>query len=271
MRFSPAFHAASARARIHPALTSFADECRDTVVRILAYVGALALLGVIVFYAANPLTDAALGAATEPASRPGWSVASRSHPAFAVSQFDAPGKTAGYEILRHPDGGRKDVLRLAAPGEPPAVEIEIYRLGAERPALPPQADLAARMDPSGTATIQNAGVLDSKFGPVALFSLAGAASPAAGCLGFVKAVETAPLRLSGWTCQGDTGPQRRAAAACLLDRLVLLAAGGDPATADVFARAELRRGACPANQRGASAASGDWVTTLQEPRLRGGL
>jgi hypothetical protein len=37
-----------------------------------------------------------------------WGVATRSYPAFAVSQSDISGKTETYEILRRPEGGRKD-------------------------------------------------------------------------------------------------------------------------------------------------------------------
>ena len=67
----------------------------------------------------------------EPAAKAGWSLATRSYPAFAVSQFDLNGKTETYEIFRHPEGGRKDVLRWAAQGEKPVAELEIYRPGRE--------------------------------------------------------------------------------------------------------------------------------------------
>jgi hypothetical protein len=39
---SPEYHA-----RIHSMLTSFADECVATLARLIAYVGALALLGMV--------------------------------------------------------------------------------------------------------------------------------------------------------------------------------------------------------------------------------
>lgn len=269
MRSSPALRAAASRHRIHPALDSFADECRDAVLRVMAYVGALALIGLIVFYTANPLTDAAITAATTAEAGPGWSVATRSQPAYALSQLDWPGKTETTEILRHPDGGRKDILRLATPGEPVAAEIEIYRVGSETSRATAEAALAARMDPGGTATIETAGVIDTKFGPVPLFSLAGGDRPSGSCLGFVKAIDAASLRISGFSCRGDTAPQRRTAVACLLDRLVLLS--GDAATAAAFAQAELRRGSCGPNQSAASAASADWLTGPQDPSLRGRL
>lgn len=269
MRSSPALRAAASRHRIYPALQSFAEECRDTLLRTMAYVGALALIGLIVFYTANPLTDAAITAATTAEAGLGWSVATRSQPAYALSQLDWPGKAETTEILRHPDGGRKDILRLAAPGEPVAAEIEIYRIGRETSRVAAEAALAARMDPAGTATIETAGVIDTKFGPVPLFSLTGSDRPAGSCLGFVKAIDAASLRISGFSCRGDSGPQRRTAVACLLDRLVLLS--GDAATAAAFAQAELRRGSCAPNQSAASEASADWITGLQDPLLRGRL
>ena len=259
-----------ARARIHPALRSFADECRDAAMRMLAYVGALALIGMIVFYAANPLTEAAISAATTPAERSGWSVATRSPPAFAVSQHEKAGKSAEYEILRHPGGGRKDVLRFGPAGQPPTAEIEIYRLGSEATRdVPPAAELAARMDPDGTRATQHAGLIETKFGPVTLLGLTGGTGTAPACLGFVKPVEQAGLRIAGWSCTGDSAPQRRATIACLLDRLVLLSAGNDAAVAEVFARAELRRSGCGLDRP--LTASTDWIFSGRDPDLRGRL
>ncbi|PZA10849.1 hypothetical protein DNX69_16025 [Rhodopseudomonas palustris] len=268
MRSHPALRAAPLSSRIHPALRGFADECRETVVRILAYVGALALIGIVVFYAANPLTDAAITAATD-ATAPGWSVAEHSSPAFAISQLDWPGKVETQQVLRHPGGGRKDILRIAAAGAPTAAEIEIYRFGREASGQAAEAELAARMEPEGAGGIETAGVIETKFGPVTLFAPAGGLQSDGACLGFIKPIEAAGLRISGFSCRGATGPERRAAAACLLDRLVLLS--GDAATAAAFAQAELRRGRCTPNHIPTASAPADWVTGLQDPVLRGRL
>ena len=54
----------------------------------------------------------------------------------------------------------------------------------------------------------------------------------------------------------------------MLNRLVLLTAGNDPKLAELFARAELKRGSCAA---ATSAVSADWVTAAQNPLLRGRL
>ena len=257
--------------RIHPALTSFADECCGTLARLIAYVGMLALLAIVGVHLWDRIPDIA---DAEPAAPPAsWSAASRQHPAFAVTPLDSSDKTEAYEILRHPGGGRKDIFRWGPPGVWPVAELEIYRPGAEPgQSEPVTTDLAARMGSQlnfdGRAGIEAAGVVDSKFGHVTLLHLAGGADGARSCLGFIKRVDEPGLQISGWSCQGETLPARRAAISCMLNRLVLLTAGNDPKLAELFARAELRRGGCAT---ATSAISADWVTTAQNPLLRGRL
>jgi hypothetical protein len=258
-------HDPNERARIHSALTSFADECCGTLARLVLYVGALALLAIVGLHFWDELPARDIG----PAARAVWSPATRSYPAFAVSQPESFEKTASYEILRHPGGGRKDVLRWAAAAEKPVAELEIYRPGDEvSESGPALAELADRMDPNGARELEAAGIIDSKFGAVTLLRLAGLArGDAPACLGFLKRLDQADLRISGWSCQGDTLPARRAAVGCILNRLTLLTAGNDPKLAELFARAELRRGSCtPANT---AAAAANWVTENENPQLRG--
>jgi hypothetical protein len=246
---------------IHPALSSFADECTGTLARLFAYVGILALLAIVGIHLWDQRPDLSL----EPAAPLGWSTATRSSQAFAISQPEFTGKTDSYEILRHPLGGRKDIIRWVVTGEKPAAEVEIYRPGGElSQAEPATSDIAARMNASGHE-LEAAGVVDSKFGPVALFRLAGHAEEASTCLGFMKNLDNPTLRMSGWTCQGDTLPARRAAVGCMLNRLTLLSAGNEPKLAELFAHAELRRGGC------GPAASASWVTDAENPKLRGAL
>ena len=125
------------------------------------------------------------------------------------------------------------------------------------------------MDPEGMHELEAAGVIDSKFGSVTLLRLTGNTDDAPSCLGFIKRLDEPNLRISGWSCQRDTWPARRAAVACILNRLILLTAGNDPKLAELFAHAELRRGGCAPFTT--LAPSADWVTGAENPRLRSGL
>jgi hypothetical protein len=53
----------------------------------------------------------------------------------------------------------------------------------------------------------------------------------------------------------------------MLNRLTLLASGNEPKLAELFARAELKRGSCT----NAATVSADWVMGAENPRLRGPL
>ena len=114
-------------------------------------------------------------------------------------------------------------------------------------------------------------MIDSKFGMVTLLLAPPGARRTSrrSCLGFLKRVDEPNLQISGWSCQGDALPARRAAIGCMLNRLILLTAGNDPKLAELFARAELRRGSCGSAVPPASSA--DWVTSAENPFLRGTL
>jgi hypothetical protein len=94
--------------QIHSVLNSLADECCGMLARLVVYVGALALLAIVGIHLWDQLPA---GEAAEASAKAAWSPATRSHPAFAVSQFDLAGKTETYQILRRRGGGRKDILR----------------------------------------------------------------------------------------------------------------------------------------------------------------
>jgi hypothetical protein len=146
--------------QIRPVLNGLADECCGMLASLVAYAGALALLAIVGIHLWDQLPARE---AAEASVKAGWSVATRAHPAFAVSQFDLAGKTETYEILRHPGGGRKDLLRWTVPdgkhGQKPVAEFEIYRPGGESNESGPLADLAARMDPDGLRELAQAGQL----------------------------------------------------------------------------------------------------------------
>jgi len=254
--------------RIHPALAGFPGELLGTLARLVAYVVTLALpvLGFVALWERLPNATA-----MDPSGKTAWSLAERSSRAFAVSQFNLHDKTETYEIFRHPEGGRKDLIQWSGADKKPVAELEIYRLGNEfdhsGPAI---AEIAGRMDPDGLRELEAAGIVDSKFGTVTLLRLVGGADTRA-CLGFVKRIDEPNLRISGWSCQGDSLrdnlPARRATISCMLNRLTLLTAGNDPKLAGLFARAELRRIDCTASA--APALSADWLTGIGNPQLRG--
>jgi hypothetical protein len=258
--------------RIHPALTSFADECCATLARLIAYVGSLTLLGISALHLWDQLPTATT---VEPASKPGWRVASRSRPSFAVSSLDPLEKSETYTIFRHPEGGRKDVFHWGPPDEKPVAELEIYRPGGEFNQAEAfssdavEAEIAARMGAHGGRGLEAAGVVDSQFGTVTLLRPTGHSDGAKACLGFIKRIGDPPLQISGWSCQGSGVPVRRAAIGCMLNRLTLLASGNEPKLAELFARAELKRGNC--TTAATPAIPADWVMGNENPRLRGPL
>ena len=245
-------------------LIGFVDEVRGTLARLSAYGMALALLAILGLALCNALPDAIVAA---PSTKGGWSRVERPARAFAVGQANLHDKTEVYEIFRHPEGGRKDTLRWIAADGKAVAELEIYRLGGEfrERGLVPAGPFAGT-DRDGTPEREAAGLIASKFGPVTLRGPSGSADDGRACLGFIKRINDLPLQIAGWSCQGDDVPARRAAVGCLLNRLVLLSAGNDAKLVELFARAELRRSDCAA-----SAASADWVTIGENPRLRGGL
>jgi hypothetical protein len=250
--------------RIHPALSSLFDEFCATLARLVAYVCTLALFFIFGVYLWDQLPQ---DAAAEPISRTGWIAATRSTPAFATSQIDLLYKTRAYQISRHPDEGRKDVMRWETEAGQAVADLEIHRPNGEFAGtlIEAMTDVASRMSLSETQPLEAAGVIDSKFGTVSLFGVSGA--DGRGCLGFVKPINQPQLRISGFSCQGDAAPVRRAAIGCMLNRLTLLAAGNDARLAELFARAELKRSDCQAPST--PALSADWVTGTGNPALRG--
>lgn len=221
---------------LRAALKGAVDEVCGTLARLVAYVGTLALIFIVGIYLWDQLPDM-----HAPAARPDWTVATRSVPAFASNQFDLAYKSKSYEIFRHPEGGRRDVLRWHAANGRPVAELQIYRPGGE---FEPAVDAGA------------VGTIDSKFGAVTLLRHDDGA-----CLGFLKTIDQPALHISGFACQGETGAARGAAIGCLLNRLNLIAAGNDARLAELFARADLKRADCRT----------DWVSGPAGPALRGAM
>ncbi|HWS08803.1 MAG TPA: hypothetical protein VN362_13275, partial [Xanthobacteraceae bacterium] len=114
---------------MQPASYSIPDDIRATLVRLLAYMGALAVLAVAAasFFAAPADIVAALGSAS--AQRPAWNTVERPYPAFELLMPELIGSTYNYAIQRRArDGARKDMLSWGEPAEAgPYAMVEIYR------------------------------------------------------------------------------------------------------------------------------------------------
>jgi hypothetical protein len=232
-----------------PGSRTVPEDIRATIVRILAYMGALAILAIA---AASFFRPAAVVAAVEvPMPAPEWINVERPHPAFEMVMPELAALDSGYAILRRAaDGARKDVISYGeAAGNDPYVTVEIYRPGAESERfIDAPSEIAARITHfTVTDDVKPDGVLDSKFGAVPLVDFAIAARPSPKqrrCLGFAKAFDEPVMQIAGWYCSAGDEVVDRSTLVCALDRLTMLSAGGDAKLAQLFARAEIKRTFC---------------------------
>lgn len=230
---------------MHPALQSWRDELPSSLVRMLAHLGAVALLSIA---AARVSQSPQLIDNITPVHRSEWVQIERPFPAFALSIPEAADVPASYAIRRHAEGGgRKDILTLGEPDSvAPYLQVEIYRPGSEiqqfADAKVEIIDGAAMLEPAEVR--RAAEPLSSKFGPLAIVSFATAKGTPRHCLGFVRTYGDPRLQISGWFCQGGAEFIEKSTLACALDRLTLLAAGSEPKVGVLFAQAELNRSYC---------------------------
>jgi hypothetical protein len=229
---------------MHPALYSWRDHLPSTLVRMLAYMGGIAVLSVAaaqVFQsrpAINPI---------KPVDRPQWVEIEKPFSAFALAIPEAAGVPSHYAVMRHRDGnGRKDVIALGEPdGVAPYLQVEVYRPGTEiRHFARPEAEIAKAAAGLSPAQLGRGEPLNSKFGSLSVFPFAATQGMPRRCLGFVRAYDEPRLQLSGWFCQGGDDFIDRSTLACALDRLTLLSAGSEPKVGALFAQAELHRSFC---------------------------
>lgn len=242
----------------------FRNDIKAISVRLMAYLSGAGLLAII---ASNLLNPPTIEAAVEEVRPKAWIPATRPHAAFSLNAPELADKTATYDIFRHPEGGRKDIMAWDHAGQPFG-QIEIYRPAGELEAFGSAVREVTRRAGLGTSErAQAIGVVPTKFG---LVQLVGFATKIGGdprnCMGFAAPFESPRMLISGWFCQAGSSPPAPSLLICALDRLTLLASGNDPQVAQLFARAELRRGFCRSPGPSPTA---DWVATLDGPDLRG--
>jgi hypothetical protein len=231
---------------VQPVSYSVPGDFGATLVRLLAYMGGLAILAILaasIFGTPSGITVLA------PPPPPEWVNVERPHPAFELLTPELAAGTSDYAILRRTaDGARKDVLKWGeASGTGPFVMVEIYRPGTESERfIDAPSEIAARIVAFPvTDDVKPAGQIDSKFGVVPLvdFAIAAHGRPRR-CLGFARAFNGPVMQIAGWYCSAGEEVVDRATLACALDRLTMLSAGGDPKLAGLFARAEIKRTFC---------------------------
>lgn len=222
------------------------SEASSTLVRVCAYLGALAVLGAT---AAHFVPPAQSTLATDPAPAVSeWVQVVKPFPAFSLPLSELGENGPDYALRRHAvGGGRQDILTWGElKSSAPHLRIEIYRPASERTRFDsPEREIAARLADrdAETVTLRPAGEIETKFGTVALveFSLS---EPKRQCLGFARAYHDPQLQILGWHCASGATMVERELAACAIDRLSLLAGGSEPKLRELFARAELRRNFC---------------------------
>ena len=215
------------------------SDFRDTFPRLLAYLGALALLamGTVEIFRSAPVA-----AAIEPTPRPEWIAIVKPFPAFAVSMPELA--DASYGMRRHAiGGGRKDIMTWGElSGAGPYFMVEVYRPGSEfTPFAGAAQEIAARTDGLVAAKdVKPADPIESKFGSVSAVEFTAKTAGSRQCLGFVRPFEHPHLQITGWYCTGGPELIERNVIACALDRLTLLSAGSDAKVGELCARAELK-------------------------------
>jgi hypothetical protein len=230
---------------MHPALHSWREELPSTLVRVLTYLGGVAVLSIT---AAQVFQSPPMMNSITPIHQSEWIEIERPFPAFALSIPEAGDAPFRYAIRRQTQGGgRKDILALGeADGLAPYFQVEIYRPGGEtRRFADPQAEIVESAAALGPVQIDQADEpLASKFGSLAIVAFEASKGALRHCLGFVRAYDDPALQLSGWFCQGGADFLERSTLACALDRLTLLSAGSEPKVGALFAQAELNRSFC---------------------------
>jgi hypothetical protein len=223
---------------------SVSEDIRGTLVRVLAYMGALALLAIAV---TGFFRSTAFVATIEAPPRPEWIKVARPYAAFELLAPELAAVPFDYSILRRAtDGARKDVLTWgSAAGGAPFMNVEVYRAGIEiGPFINAEKEIAARIA-DFTDNVKAAGQIDGKFGTVPLVDFAlSSQGKARRCLGFARPFDKPAMQIAGWYCSPGEEVVSRPMLSCTIDRLTLNSAGGSSALDELFAQAEIERTFC---------------------------
>jgi hypothetical protein len=232
---------------VRPASYSVPDDIRATLVRLVAYMGALAAIAVAAMgiFQSLPGVAAAFGSAQPATPRSAWTTAEHPLPAFELLMPNLGGSTYALQ-RRASDGAHKDLLSFGeATAAGPYALMEIYRPGvASDRFLDASSEIATRIiDYTVTDDVKPDGFIESKFGQVALVDFAIAPQGhERRCLGFARAFSQPALQIAGWYCSAGREVIDRATVGCMVDRLTLV--NGDTKLDELFAHAEVKRTFC---------------------------
>ncbi|MFZ5691301.1 MAG: hypothetical protein ACOY5F_08590 [Pseudomonadota bacterium] len=220
------------------------SEFRAAMVRILAYLSAIAALSLI---ATEFFKEPRMAEMIEAPARPAWLEVDKPWPAF---QLAIPGFGEGdthYAIRRHvAGGGRKDILSFGELGRTQRfISFEIYRAGDETGDFGGAVDevRALAAEHGRVSVMQTAMPIPSKFGRFQTFEFGIGPFSGYKCIGFVRNFDTPRLQIGGLSCNMNLLVDR-SVISCALDRLTLMSAGSAPDIARLFAQAELKRSFC---------------------------
>jgi hypothetical protein len=252
-----------------PLLRLFVGEVHAVMLRVCVYGCALGAMGLL---AAEFITLPRGSVVAEATPETEWVEINRPFPVFAMSMPDFD-EAPRYASWRHASGrGRKDILTfgdLTASGA--TAVVELYRPGSE-PGNEPEEITASvpELRLSGRPVLPT--TIETKFGAIAVDPFRDRApNGERRCLRFARNFDEPRFEISGWYCNAGQELVDRGMLACALDRLTLIAAGGEPKIGALFAQAELKRTFCGANNvfLAATPKRNDWIEAERDPRLRG--
>ena len=211
--------------------------------------------------------------------RPLWNEIARAQGAFALESPVLEGLELSYLVRRHRvGGGRKDLMTWGSvDGDGAYMRVVLYRPGTESAFLDDPLDIATALAAESGIDAElsgAAGELKTKFGdlPIVNMHTWGKNGPRA-CMAVAHSWNEPRLSLVAWWCNRDWQLVQRGHVACLMDRLMLMSAGGNGKLAAFFARAERERESC-----GTTPILGttpkrpdDWIFAKADPPLRGRL
>ena len=245
--------------------------------RVLAFASILFMVSIVGRDLIGPTP--ANSSVTRLPERPRWNEVARAHGAFALESPALEGLEHSYLVRRHRiGGGRKDLMTWGSvDGDGAYMRVVLYRPGTESAFLDDPLDIAIAIAAESGIDAELSGPvgeLKTKFGelPIVNMHTWGKNGPRA-CMAVAHSWNEPRISLVAWWCNRDWQLVQRGQVACLLDRLMLMSAGGDEKLATFFARAERGREIC-----GTTPILGttpkrpdDWIFAKAEPKLRGRL